>query len=223
MSVSLIRGIVCWALVVAVPSSLLGQTPSAILHTQGGVWINGYEAKDSSAVFTGDLVETKPGSAASLVLEGSTALIQPESVATLQDNMLVLDHGSVSVTTSKSFKIRVNCLTVVPVSNEWTQYDVTDLNRTIQVAARKNDVYVEREMKLRKPSPEKAASREGTIHEGEQQSYDESEVCGPPPRPMGNGPMLNSKWIVGGAAGGLGVLVCVLVCGRPGPISPDTP
>jgi len=137
MSVSFTRWIVCWALVVAVPVSLLGQTPSAVLHTQGGVWVNGYEAKDSSAIFTGDLLETKPGFSASLTLDGSTVLLQPQSVAKLQDNMLVLDHGSVSVTTSRSFKVRVNCLTVVPVSNEWTQYDVADLNRTIQVAARK--------------------------------------------------------------------------------------
>ena len=65
-------------------------------------------------------------SSATLSLDGSTVLIQPESVAKLQDDLLVLDHGSVSVGTSKSFKVRVNCLTVVPVLNEWTQYEVTD-------------------------------------------------------------------------------------------------
>lgn len=224
MSVSVTRGIVGWALVVAVPLSLLGQTPSAILHTQGGVWVNGYEARDSSAIFPGDLLETKPGFSASLNLEGSKVLVQPESVAKLQDNMLVLDHGGVSVTTSRSFKVRVNCLTVVPVSDEWTQYDVANLNGTIQVAARKSDVYVEREMNHRKPAPETAApSREGTVHEGEQRSYDESEMCGAPPRPTGAGPALNSKWIIAGAAG-IGILVCVLACRPgPGPVSPDSP
>ena len=85
-------------MMVMVPLSLLGQTPSAgtpsaILHTQGGVWVNGYEARDSSAIFTGDLVETKPGFSASLSLEGSTILIQPESVAKFQQELLVLDHG----------------------------------------------------------------------------------------------------------------------------------
>jgi ribosomal 50S subunit-recycling heat shock protein len=211
-------------LVVAIPLSLLGQTPSAILHTQGGVWVNGYEARDSSAVFTGDLVETKPGFSASLSLEGSTVLIQPESVAKLQDNMLVLDHGGVSVTTSRSYKVRVNCLTVVPVSNDWTQYDVADVNATAQVAARKGDVYVERETDHRKPAPETAApSREGTVHEGEQRSYDESELCGAPPRPTGAGPALNSKWIIAGAAG-IGILVCVFACRPgPGPISASKP
>ena len=226
MSVSVTRGIVGWALVVAVPLSLLGQTPSAILHTQGGVWVNGYEARDSSAVFTGDLLETKPGYSASLTVEGSTVLMQAESVAKLQENMLVLDHGAVSATTSRGFKVRVNCLTVVPVSNDWTQYDVGDLNGTVQVAARKNDVYVEREMNLRKPTPETAAAaREGTVHEGEQRSYDESALCGAPPRPTGTGPALNSKWIVAGAGAGVGILLCVIMCGGRGksPISPASP
>ena len=223
MSVSITRSIVGWALVVAVPLSLLGQTPSAILRAQGGVWVNGYEARDSSAVFTGDLLETKPGFSASLSLDGSTVLLQPESVAKFQENMLVLDHGGVSVTTSKAFRVRVRCLTVVPVSNDWTQYDVSDLNGTIQVAARKNDVHVDREAELHKPSPETVVSHEGTVHEGEQRSYDESQACGAPPRPAGAG-ALNSKWIVaGGGAAGIGILICVFVCGGKHSISPDSP
>jgi hypothetical protein len=223
MSISLTRGVV-WALVVAVPTSLLGQTPTAILHTQGGVWVNGYEAKDSSAIFTGDLVETKPEFSASLSLEGSTVLIQPESVAKLQENMLVLDYGSVSVGTSKSFKVQVKCITVAPVSSDWTQYDVTDVNGTIRVAARKSDVYVQRETSLRKPSPETGASHEGLVREGEQRSYEESQVCGTPARPAGAGPVLNSKWIVAGAGIGIVVLICVIACGGGGPpISPKSP
>lgn len=223
MSASVIRGIVCWALILAVPVSVLGQTPSAILHTQGGVWVNGYEAKDASAIFVGDLVETKAGSSASLTLDGSTVLLQPESVAKLQENLLVLDHGGVSVTTSKSFKVRVNCLTVVPVVNDWTQYDVADVNGTIQVAARKNDVTVSREMAHRKPSPETAASREGVVHEGEQRSYDESQMCGTAPPTAQAGPLVNSKWIVGGAGAGVGILLCVILCGGHSSISPKNP
>src|SRR5580658_4807658 len=123
MRVSLMRGLLCWAMLWIVPVTLLGQNEAAqtagqsdqaqpvgaILHTQGGVWVNGYEAKDSSAVFPGDLVETKPGSPANLSLDGSTVLIQPESVARLQGSLLDLDHGSVLVGTSKSFKVKVHC------------------------------------------------------------------------------------------------------------------
>jgi hypothetical protein len=219
MSVSVIRCMICLVLAAAVPLSLLGQTPSAILHTQGGVWVNLYEAHDSTAVFTGDLLETKPGFSATLTLEGSTVLIQPGSVATLRAGLLELDHGSVSVTTSTSFKVKVNCLTVVPISNEWNQYDVTDVNGSIQVAAHKSDVNVERESRHRKAPPESSASQGGSVHEGEQHSYDEGDLCGAPPpnRPVPS--ELIPRLAGGGVIGG--VLICVLLCG--GGASPMSP
>lgn len=200
-----------------------GQTGAAILHTQGGVWVNGYEARDSSAIFPGDLLETKPGSAANLSLDGSTLLIQPESVAKLQTNLLELDHGSVLVGTSKGFKVKLNCITVVPVLNEWTQYEVTDLNGNIQVAARKDDVNVERETDSKKPSAEPEASHGTIVHESEQKSFNQSEICGAPPRPAEASTRLNPKWIAAGAAGG-GILLCVLLCGGgKTPISSSAP
>jgi hypothetical protein len=204
-----------------------GGAAAAILHTQGGVWVNGYEAKDSSAVFAGDLVETKPGSPANLTLDGATILIQPESVARLQPNLLELDHGGVSVGTSKSFKVKVHCITVTPVVNEWTQYEVSNVNGNVQVAARKNDVNVEREMDRKKPLPTTAteASQGATVHEGEQKSFDLSQLCGAPAPIKGAGTGLNPKWIAYGA-GGTGILLCVLLChGSSGstPVSQSVP
>jgi hypothetical protein len=201
-----------------------GDTGGAILHTQGEVWVNGYEAKDSSAVFPGDLIETKPDSPASLSLDGSTVLIQPESVARLQANVLDLDHGSLSVGTSKSFKVKARCVTVVPVGNEWTQYEVTDLNGNMQVAARKNDVKVEPELNPRKPAPTTEDSHGTLVHEGEQKSFNETELCGAPPRPKLASPLVNPKWIAAGAAG-TGILLCVLFCSGPSskPVSPTNP
>jgi hypothetical protein len=217
MRVSILRAFLSWVMLVIVPVSLLGQTPSnqtgaAILHTQGGVWVNGYEATDSSAVFPGDLLETKPGSSANLTLDGSTVLIQPESVAKLQTDLLELDHGGVSVGTSKSFKVRVNCLTVVPVLNEWTQYEVSNLNGNVQVAARKDDVNVNRGSDLRKPSAETESSHGSIVRETEQKSFDLSEICGAPAQPKGASSSLNPKWIAAGAAGAGGILLCVLLC-----------
>src|SRR5258708_3026754 len=212
MSVSIIRYLVCWALIVVVPVSLLGQTGSAILHTQGGVWVNGNEAPDASAVFTGDLVETKPGFSATLTLDGSSILVQPESIAKLQENLLVLDHGSVSVGTSKGFRVRVNCITVIPVLNEWTQYDVTDVNGTVQVAARKKEVKIEGEQGGAKLASESEQSDGTTVHEGQQSGNDESSVCGAPLKPTGAGTALNPKWIAAGA-GGAGLLLWLVLHG----------
>src|SRR5579864_731179 len=224
MRVSIRRACLCWAISALLPLSSMGQAlpekpGGAILHTQGGVWVNGYEAHDSSAVFPGDVIETKPDSSANLSLDGSTVLIAPESVSKFQADLLELDHGGVSVVTSKSFKVRVNCILVVPVMNEWTQYVVTDLNGTVQVAARKLDVNVEHERGRGKEVPESQPSQEpASVHEGEQKSYDESKVCGPGARPTSSWGGISPKWIAAGAAGA-GILIWLLVHGG----NPKTP
>ena len=215
---SIIRSGLCWVISVILPLSSMGQalpekSGGAILHTQGGVWVNGYEAHDSSAVFPGDVLETKSGSSANLNLEGSTVLIAPESVSKFQGDLLELDHGGVSVVTSKSFKVRVNCILVVPVLNEWTQYFVTDVNRTVQVAARKLDVNVNHERGHGKEAPEAQPSQQqSSVHEGEQKSYDETEVCGPAAAPSSAMHGISPKWIAAGAAGA-GILIWLLIHG----------
>src|ERR1039458_1283521 len=129
MSVPALRNSLCWMMVVLCPLSLLaGQNDaaavhSAVMHSNGGVWVNGKEVADSTAVFPGDLLETKPGSIANLDAEGSSVLIQPESVVKFQGNSLILEHGSVSVGTSTAMSVHVNCIKIEPTSNERTQYD----------------------------------------------------------------------------------------------------
>lgn len=218
MSVSILRPLLCWSMLVLMPPCLLGQEvpstqarPGAILRTQGGVWVNGYEAQDSSAVFPGDLIETKVGFSANLTVEGSSVLVGAESLVKFGDNFLVLEHGAVSVGSSRKFQVRVNCMRVVPVLNEWTQYDVADVNRTIQVSAHKDDVNVERETGRAKGEPEKEAGQHASVREGEQHGYDETEICGAPSAPKQAG-AINAKWIeIGAGAAGAGIL-CALLC-----------
>lgn len=199
------------------------QNGAGILHVQtGGAMVNGYEAADSTAVFPGDELQTNPTSPASLSLDGATVLLQPESVGKLQNNLLELDHGAVFVGTSKGFKVKVNCLTVTPVHEAWTQYQVTNVNGNVQVDARKDDVYVERAADLKKPSPDSTTSRQSVVHEGEQKSFDLSGICGAPP-PTTAGSSINPKWIAAGGAGVVGIVICVLVCTSHKPISSSSP
>src|ERR1700739_3318166 len=101
---------------------LAADTGSAVLRSEGGVWVNGSEVAGSTVVFPGDLLETKPGFVANLDAEGSSVLIQPESIVKFQGTFLSLEHGSVSVGTSTSMSVQVNCIKVEPRSNERTQY-----------------------------------------------------------------------------------------------------
>lgn len=224
MSVSILRYFVCCVMIALLPPTLLsqelpgqtaaGQPGGAILHTQGGVWVNGAEARDSSAVFPGDLIETKTGFSANLILEGSTVVIGSESITKFQGDYLELDHGTVSVGTSRSFRVRVNCLGVVPVLNQWTQYEVADVSRSIDVAAHKDDVNVEHEGGRKKASAASGATQQASVHEGERHSYDETEICGAPAIAQPGSP-LSPKWIALEAGGGAAIL-CLLVCGGHG-------
>ena len=228
-------------MIVLVPRTLLGQavstqavpgqtTPSqssgAILHAQGGVWVNGSEARDSLAILPGDLIETKTGFSANLSLDGSTVLIGPESIAKFESDYIELDHGKVLVGTSKVYKVYVNCVRVVPVLAEWTNYEVSDVSRSIDVAAHKDDVNVEHDMAHKKASDVQGGER-ASVHEGEQHSFDETGICGAPDIAKAGG--LNTKWIAGGGAGGGALLLCALLCGfssgggKKEQVSPSTP
>jgi len=226
MSVSILRNLTCWALFVTFPLSLIAaDTGSAILRSSGGVWINGSEARDSTAVSPGDLLETKPGSVANLDADGSAILIQPESVVKFNGDSLTLEHGSVSVGTARSMSVHVDCIHVVPVLNEWTQYDVTHVNGTVQAAARKKDVNIQLAASVRKPTPE-SALQSATVHEGEQATRDATAACGAVKSPSEAGSSINAKWIEIGAGGGGGVLLlCALLCRgkNPSQVSPTQP
>jgi hypothetical protein len=227
MSVSDLRNFLCWVMVVLCPLSLAAaDAGSAIVHSNGGVWVNGAEVADSTTVFSGDVLETKPGFVANLDAEGSSVLIQGESIVKFEANSLTLEHGSVSVGTSTSMSVHVNCIKVEPISNDRTQYDVTDVSGKVQVAANKNDVNITQGGALRKASSEGNSSQSATVHEGQKATRDESTACGAAYRPGSASSGLNTKWLEIGGGAGAGVLVlCLLLCKGSGTsnVSPSEP
>jgi hypothetical protein len=226
MSVSASRIFVSWVMLILFPLSLMAaDTGSAILRGSGGVWVNGVEVADSIAVFSGDLLETKPGFIANLDVEGSSVLIQGESVVKFQGDYLILEHGSVAVGTSTLMSVHVNCLKVEPLSNDRTQYDVTDTSGTVQVAAHKKDVRIERTAALHKTPAQSSPSESDVVHEGEQGTRDESAVCGAA-SPAQAGHALNLKWPeIAGATGGGVLVLCLILCRSKNPpaASPSLP
>lgn len=120
----------------------------------------------------------------------------------------------------------VHCITVIPVSDtEWTQYEVTDVNGNIEVAAHKKDVRIELEGNQAKTPSVTQATGGTTVHEGEQASRRESEACGAPLNPASALKPLNTKLMVAGAVR-TGILICLLAhCfgGGSGPVSPSQP
>ncbi len=209
VSVSGTRNFLSWAMLALFPLSLVAaDTGAAVVHNKGGVWVNGAEVVDSTVIFPGDLLQTKPGFVANIDIEGSSVLIQSESVVKFQGNFLILEHGSVSVGTSTSLSVHVNCIEVVPVTSERTQYDVTDIIGRVEVAALKSDVNIKQSGILQKASKEGESSQPATVREGQQAKRYESEICGAAPRPGSAGNGLNTKWVEIGGAAGAGACCC---------------
>ena len=72
-----------------------------MLHSNGmGVIVNKNPAPASIALFSNDLIETSKDSIARIESTGSAAEVGPETIVQFQPGELVLDHGSVSVSTT---------------------------------------------------------------------------------------------------------------------------
>jgi hypothetical protein len=219
------RAVVAWLMIFLFPLSLMaGDTPAAVLHSKGGVWVNGSDAVDSTSIFPGDLLETKPGFFANLDSEGSSILIQPESILKFQSNFVDLEHGNISVGTSSSTAVHVNCYEIDPVNPGRTEYDVKDTNGTIEIAARKGELNIRVAGNLQKASKGSASSRSGIVHEGQQEIRKESD-CGEGPKPPGAGHAFPAKWVEIGAAAGGAIALCLVFCksSSPSSISPADP
>lgn len=213
-------------MIVIVPSSLFAQgTGGALLHSDGGTWLNENPAPATAAIFRDSLVQTQKGYSARIDAEGSTVLIGPETVVQFQGNELTLDHGSLRLDTATEMTVIVGCITINPISSDRTQYDVTDIDGKVKVIAHKKDVKIRLHgSDLRKTKP--GASSEFIVKEGAQATR--SEHCGVPIKPTqgidAHEPFLDS---IGAKVAGLaavGVITCYALCrGGDEPVSPSKP
>ena len=223
--------IVCGSLIVILPASLSAQdTTGAILQSSGaGVMVNQSIVNPSTALFPDDVIQTQKGGRARIELAGSTADIDSDTVVQFEGDLLVLDHGSVSVNTSRGFRVRVGCIIVTPVNSAiWTLYQVSDTSGKVTVSAFKNDVYIDTSSKddREEITRDKRSNRE-IVRESEQKSREEK--CGgaymnPAESPAGKGAILNSGWARLAGSVGIGVLTCWALCfNNDDPISPSHP
>ena len=215
---------------VVVPVSLFAQdVTGAMLQSNGvGVLVNHYPASDSTAIFPKDLIETQKNAAARMVITGSTADIIPESMMEFDGDELLLDHGGVSVHTTRGLRVRVGCLTVTPVNPaDWTQYDVIDLDGKVTVKASQSDVYIDSSSKNVQQVKQPERSGRDLVRQGEEKSREEkcagSNLNAPRAMP-GLGAALNSPYALGAGVTGVVVALCLgLLCHGDDPVSPAKP
>ena len=209
MTSSALRSAICLILAFCFPAHMVfaGETASAMLYTNGSAWLNGSDVPKSSAVFAGDHLQTRADSTASIQANGSNVMVLADSMVKFEGPLAVeLEHGSVHVTTSRGLAAHAGDVTIKPVSNSWTEFQVTDVNGQVQIAANKGDVSVQ---------DDKGTT---TVTQGQQTTVDDSADTEKKkkrrrrgaggPAAAASGGIMSSNAAVGvglGAVGGVGI------------------
>ena len=146
MGKSAFRGMVSCVLMILFPGSLFAADSNAAMlyvNANGAAWVNGaHVPRTSSAIFSGDLLQTRRDSVANINEPGSSITVLADSMVQFQGVSVDIQHGGVSVSTSKGVAATAGDVKVTPASNAWTEFDVSDLDGTVRIFARKGDLMV---------------------------------------------------------------------------------
>ena len=199
-----------------------------MLHgSASGVFVNNNLAPSSIALFRGDFIETNKEGVARLEITGSTVDIGPQTIVQFDGDELVLDHGGLSVESSRGLRVRVGCVTIAPVNDALrTHYEVADQNGHVTVSSLTSDTYIDAQSKNQKPVKQSQPSQRSIVREGEQKSREDK--CGAGylngSTPAAKGAILNSIWAKAAGVTAVSGLTCWVFCFQnPSPISPSHP
>jgi hypothetical protein len=199
---------------------LAGETASAMLYTNGAAWLNGSDVPKSAAVFSGDLLQTRPDSTASIQSNGSNVMVLADSLVKFEGSAVELEHGAVRVTTSRGLAARAGDVTVKPAADSWTEFQVTDVDGRVQIAANKGDVTVQDDKGTTTVTQGQETTRDDTA-DTEKKKKKRRKGAGAATAATG-GIMSSTPAVIGGLAVVGGVTVWVWT--RSGaPVSPSCP
>jgi hypothetical protein len=219
MRVLYLKILSCMLLVIFPAALFAADQPAAMLYAHGTALLNGNSIARSSAIFSGDLVETSADSAANINASGSIVLVRNDSLVQYQSNVVKLEHGGVTISTSKALATRAGNVTVSPAASVWTEFEVRDVDGTVQIAARKGDVTISDD-----------TGTTATLAQGQETTRDDSQSQGDKKKkkkrkggaaPAAGGGILDSPVVIGvGTAAIAGATAWVLIRGDE-PVSPS--
>lgn len=179
----LLKHVFCSIAVAGISLGVYAADSAGMLYAKGSVIVDGNPVKDSTAVLPGNLIETKADSEANLTVAGSTVTLRPETLVKFAGADIYLDHGAVNVGTSTQLRVHVKCVQAQPASTTWSQFDVADVQGTLQIVARKGGIGISfgSEFNLAKADAvtQNAASTKPPValNEGQQFNRYEGEGC----------------------------------------------
>jgi len=209
-------------LVLILPGALFAaDRPAAMLYSHGTALLNGHSIARSSAIFFGDQVQTNADSAANINASGSIVLVLNDSLVEYQDDAVQLEHGGISVSTSKLLATRAGDITVSPAASVWTEFEVRDVDGRVLIAARKGDLTISDETGTTTLAQGEQTTREDSA-DSEKDKKKKKKRKGAAAAPAAaEGGVFNSPIAVGiGGAAILGGAIWVFVQGGEQPASP---
>jgi hypothetical protein len=226
MGRSVLGRVVSGLLLILFPVSLFAtDSETAMLYTNGIAWVNGSGVpRATSAIFSGDLLQTRSDTVANINSAGSSITVHRDSLIQFEGSSLKIEHGGLTVSTSKGIAATAGEVKVVPASDAWTEFNVTDVDGTVRIAARKGDLLISDG----KDTATLAQGQETTREESSDQSANATDKKKNAKHASGaasaaTGGLLNSPLAVGiGTGAVVGVATWVLVKNS-NPASPSNP
>jgi hypothetical protein len=137
-----VRILSCLMLVIFPGALFAADQAAAMLYSHGNALLNGSSIPRSSAIFSGDLVQTNKDSVANINATGSTVLVLNDSLVQYEGSSVNLEHGGVTISTSKSLATHAGAVTVSPAASVLTEFEVRDVDGRVQIMARKGELTV---------------------------------------------------------------------------------
>jgi hypothetical protein len=226
MGVSAFRGLVSCVLIVLFPGSLFAaDSNAAMLYTNGAAWVNGaHVPRSSSAIFTGDLLQTRSDSVANINQAGSSITVLSDSLVEFEGASVDIQHGGVTVSTSKGIAATAGDVKVEPASNAWTEFNVTDVDGTVRIHASKGALTISDGKDVVTLAQGQDTTRDessGTSDKDNNKKKNKKRQAGAVP--AAGGGIMNSPYAIGIGAGAIvGVTTWVLIK-NDDPASPTKP
>ena len=156
---------------------------------------------------------------ASINASGSNVVVLADSLVKFEGPAVALEHGGLTVATSKGLSTHAGDVTVVPASNGWTEFEVKQVSDgTVQIVAQKGDVNVS------------DGSTTSTLSQGQQTTVDNSAEKKKKKRrkgggaiPASDGAVLDSPYVIYGGAAAVGGLLTWVLLQDSNPVSSAAP
>ncbi|MGA9977949.1 MAG: hypothetical protein WBQ08_04885 [Candidatus Sulfotelmatobacter sp.] len=212
------------------PASMFAaETNAAMLYTNGTAWVNGaHVPRFSSAIFSGDLLQTRSDSLANITQTGSSITVLADSLVQFEGASLKIEHGGLTVATSKEVATTAGDVKIAPASSAWTEFTVTDVDGTVRIAAKKGDLLISDDSgsstlqqgqdTTRQESPDQVNN-----NDKDQPKEKKKKKRAAGAAPAAGGGLLNSPIAVGAGAAAIGGVTTWVLIQSDNPASPSTP